>query len=118
MFDTDHYTIEIIWILITILSRYWILITILSRFIYVVVRVRLGEVPVGLRQQVGKIRRRGSAVDFEVEATSRGSLAGHDESDDNDKQTVKKGRNEQTKWCKELSKWYKELAIKNVIKMI
>ena len=92
--DTDHYTIEIIWILITILSRYWILITILSRFIYVVVRVRLGEVPVGLRQQVGKIRRRGGTINFEVEATSRGSLAGHDESgDDDNKQSVKKCRN-------------------------
>jgi hypothetical protein len=78
--DTDHYTIEIIWILITILSR----------FIYVVVRVRLGEVPVGLRQQVGKIRWRGGAVDFEVEATSGGSLAGHNESGDDDKQSVKK----------------------------
>ena len=92
-------------ILITILSRYWILITILSRFIYVIVRVRLGEVPVRFRQQVGEIRRRGGTVDFEVEATSRSSLAGHDESGDDDKQSVKKVHNELTKWYKELSKW-------------
>jgi len=88
---------------VTILSRYWILITILSRFIYVVVRVRLGDVAVGLRQQVGEIQRRGGTVDFEVKSTSRGSLAGHDESGDDDKQSVKKGHNE-------LMKWYKELA--------
>ena len=78
------------WILITILSRYWILITILSRFIYVVVRVRLGDVAVGVRQQVGEIRWRGGAVDFEVKSTSGGSLAGHNESGDDDKQSVKK----------------------------
>jgi len=71
----------------------------------VVVRVRLGEVPVGLRQQVGKIRRRGGTINFEVEATSGGSLAGHDESGDDDKQSVKKVHNELTKWYKELSKW-------------
>ncbi len=71
-----------------------------------VVRVRLGDVAVRFRQQVGEIRWRGGTVDFEVEATSGGSLAGHDESgDDNDKQTVKKGCNELTKWYKELSKW-------------
>ena len=80
-------------ILITILSRYWILITILSRFIYVIVGVRLGEVPVRLRQQVGEIRRRGGTINFEVESTSGSSLAGHYESGDDNKQTVKKGYN-------------------------